>query len=312
MTSINILSIAREVQAPRVHGSDGSSKKDEGNKEKEVIEDEIVPMADDLSPTATQRKKHGIDISLVDFTGKGTWKGEGQAQSRPRQGRSALSPSTSESDEDHTRYISEHYSAALSGYGGDEPCSVEKQKLLEMSALPSLDVINFLFIDDSKVQRRLAERVLSGPLGCEVWNVNSFESGEQALSHVSKLQQHPDVLIVDQNLQSAGGRLFGNEIVAQLKAQGDWQKTVIIGITAEGQDARAAFEAAGCDLVWTKPMPEKFEIQAALHTIQKKRLMNSMDAATVVEEESTEADVGCLTEQLNIHKGSDNVEKEGG
>jgi CheY-like chemotaxis protein len=139
------------------------------------------------------------------------------------------------------------------------------------SGLPGLEVVNILVIDDSKVQRKLAAHVLSGPLGCEVWNVKGFESGEHALRYITSLEKRPDVLMVDQNLRSAGGRLNGNELVAHVIGKGWKEDTVIIGITSEGQDARDAFVKAGCHIVWTKPMPEKYEIQAAIYGIQQNR-----------------------------------------
>ena len=207
-----------------------------------------------------------ISLAMADFTGVCDW---GMARTH-----NFMGCSTSSSDSDTAvEGVKRHFSQVYTGKDetGDIVLDCDAAHATELALLPKVETIQFLVIDDSKIQRRMAERVLSGPLGREVWQVQSVETGEAAIALVSRLVKRPDVLIIDQDLKTAGGRMMGTDVVARLKAQDGWDDTVFIGLTATGQEARDAFIEAGADLVWTKPMPEKFEVQAAIYNFQNKR-----------------------------------------
>lgn len=103
-----------------------------------------------------------------------------------------------------------------------------------------------LVVDDSFLQRKLSTHKLAGSFNGDVWKVLTAETGEMALklcedtiidessrndlptSSAAK-PRIPDVIIIDQNMSGAGGRLYGHEVVASMRNMPAFNDVVIIG-----------------------------------------------------------------------------------
>ena len=102
--------------------------------------------------------------------------------------------------------------------------------------------MKILLIDDclpssNLLQRRLERAV--GPLQSLV--VQSVLTGEDALRLLE--QSHSDekdfdVVVIDQNMHSAGGVLLGHEVVRQIRGRLNLQRTVVIGCTGNAATCR--------------------------------------------------------------------------
>jgi CheY-like chemotaxis protein len=133
--------------------------------------------------------------------------------------------------------------------------------------------IHLLIVDDSLVQRKVTRNKLSGDMGKEVWLVNTAESGERAMQVFNSSATLPDVMIIDQNMISAGGEMLGHEFVAKIRKNPAFRRTIIIGCTAFAEEAKSKMLAAGCDAVWTKPMPSKEQMYAQIQEIRKQKML---------------------------------------
>jgi hypothetical protein len=63
------------------------------------------------------------------------------------------------------------------------------------------------------------------------------------------------VVIIDENMQPAGGELFGHEVVKLMRTQLKMYRTVIIGCSGNVDTSTESFLNAGADTVWAKPTP---------------------------------------------------------
>lgn len=119
-------------------------------------------------------------------------------------------------------------------------------------------------------------RTLGGIIDEVVWMVEGAENGECALNLMETSPSVPDVIIVDQYMETSGGQLLGHEVVAELRRNASFDHAVIIGCTGSMQTAGPFFMEAGCDVVWSKPMPSKEEAQTQIMELLKKRKNNSI------------------------------------
>jgi CheY-like chemotaxis protein len=136
--------------------------------------------------------------------------------------------------------------------------------------------LSVLIIDDSIIQRKLTMRTLGGLIDEVMWMVEGAENGECALNLIETSPRVPDVIIVDQYMETSGGQLLGHEVVAELRRNTSFDTAVIIGCTGSVQEAGPYFLEAGCDAVWSKPMPSKDEAHAQIMTLLQKRQNNSL------------------------------------
>lgn len=131
--------------------------------------------------------------------------------------------------------------------------------------------LSVLIIDDSVIQRKLTMRTLGGLIDEVMWMVEGAENGECALNLIEASPRVPDVIIVDQYMESSGGRLLGHEVVAALRRNSLFDSAVIVGCTGAAEEASPLFLDAGCDAVWSKPMPSKDEARAQIISLLQKR-----------------------------------------
>jgi CheY-like chemotaxis protein len=138
--------------------------------------------------------------------------------------------------------------------------------------VPALSV---LIVDDSITQRKLATKALGGEIDDILWMVDTAENGERAMQLVQNSPRPPDVIIIDQNMESTGGRLLGHEVVAKLRTNIYFRSVVIIGCTGFFEAAERHFIDAGCDAVWPKPIPSKEIAQSQINQfiLLKKRIL---------------------------------------
>ena len=103
------------------------------------------------------------------------------------------------------------------------------------------------------------------------------ENGERAMQLVQTSPRRPDVIIIDQNMEPGGGLMLGHQVVELLRKDKAFDNVVIIGCTGMAEEARQDLLLAGCDAVWSKPMPSREEAQAQIVQIlkNKKSAMNS-------------------------------------
>lgn len=154
-------------------------------------------------------------------------------------------------------------------FGDDDDRS---SKIARVFNSPSLSV---LVVDDSPLQRKLALRSLGGQIDNMMWMIDTAETGERAMQLVQNSPRPPDVIIIDQNMESAGGRLLGHQVVEQLRKNIYFRSVVIIGCTGFFEAAEKHFINAGCDAVWSKPLPSKEIVQSQIHEfiLSKKKLI---------------------------------------
>eukprot|EP00596_Hydrurales_sp_CCMP1899_P010354 CAMPEP_0119033368 /NCGR_PEP_ID=MMETSP1177-20130426/414_1 /TAXON_ID=2985 /ORGANISM="Ochromonas sp, Strain CCMP1899" /LENGTH=341 /DNA_ID=CAMNT_0006990067 /DNA_START=321 /DNA_END=1343 /DNA_ORIENTATION=+ len=112
--------------------------------------------------------------------------------------------------------------------------------------------VNVLIVDDSVVQRKICRVLIAGKVGNDNWMVNTADSGERALQILlsSSKQALPEIILVDQNMSSAGGRILGHELVERIRQNTFFQDVIIIGVTAWAAEAGRYLLEAGCDDVW--------------------------------------------------------------
>lgn len=119
-----------------------------------------------------------------------------------------------------------------------------------------------LVVDDSVVQRKLTRSRLSGKTenGADIDQVmvNTAENGERALAYCNETTVLPDVVLIDEYMNSTGGTLSGHEVVQFIRNNAKLSHILIIGCTAR-PEAKDVLLQAGCDDVWIKPIPCKEE-----------------------------------------------------
>lgn len=162
--------------------------------------------------------------------------------------------------------------------------------------------LSVLIIDDSIIQRKLTMRTLGGLIDEVMWMVEGVENGECALNLMESTPRVPDVIIVDQYMQTSGGRLLGHEVVAELRKNPAFDSAVIIGCTGSADIATPHFLEAGCDAVWSKPMPSKEEAQAQITSFLERRKKNSVRSSNIASAETPAA----ISQSTNSSAGPDN------
>ena len=174
---------------------------------------------------------------------------------------------------------------AFVGSFGQLDCSIgtifqdDFRKTLEQLKLDEQKnhALSVLIVDDSVIQRKLSQKVLGGMIDEVMWMVECAENGERAMQLVQTSPRRPDVIIIDQNMEPGGGLMLGHQVVELLRKDKAFDNVVIIGCTGMAEEARQDLLLAGCDAVWSKPMPSREEAQAQIVQIlrNKKKSMNA-------------------------------------
>jgi CheY-like chemotaxis protein len=158
------------------------------------------------------------------------------------------------------------------GHTGPFDCSIGNIFQEDFTVPQSFDMVvhnkrdnalSVLIVDDSVIHRKITMKALGGLIDEVMWMVDSAENGESAMSFVQKTKI-PDVIIIDQNMESTGGRMLGHQVVELLKQDPAFDHVVIIGCTGMSEIAHRDLMRAGCDAVWSKPMPSRNEAQAQI------------------------------------------------
>jgi CheY-like chemotaxis protein len=144
------------------------------------------------------------------------------------------------------------------------------------------NALSVLIVDDSVIHRKLSQKVLGGMIDEVMWMVECAENGERAMQLVQTSPRRPDVIIIDQNMEPGGGRMLGHEVVELLRKDNAFDHVVIIGCTGMAETARKDLLLAGCDAVWSKPMPSREQAQAQIVQILRNKKnpnlnLNSLD-----------------------------------
>ena len=133
-----------------------------------------------------------------------------------------------------------------------------------MSPRRGSKALSVLIVDDSIIHRKLTMKTLGGVIDEVMWMCDSAENGETAIQLVRNSMKIPDVIIIDQNMESTGGRMLGHQVVELLRQDSQFDNVVIIGCTGMSELAHRDLLGAGCDAVWSKPMPSREEAQAQI------------------------------------------------
>ena len=143
-----------------------------------------------------------------------------------------------------------------------------------------------LVVDDSVVQRKLTRSRLSGKpensADIDQIMVNTAENGERALAYCNETSVLPDVVIIDEYMNSTGGSLSGHEVVQSIRNNAKLSHILIIGCTAR-LEAKEILMQAGCDDVWIKPIPSKDE---AMRQILILRNLKYMQRGNIIQNNS--------------------------
>ena len=130
------------------------------------------------------------------------------------------------------------------------------------------DRLSVLLVDDSTAACKLLVRRLKS-LRC---NVSTFvaSTGEEALRLCE--EKAFDLILLDENMQPAGGILLGHEVVRELRVRLGMDRTVIIGCTGNEATCRGDFMLSGADEVWSKPTPPTDEMIQCIMKARRKRI----------------------------------------
>ena len=171
--------------------------------------------------------------------------------------------------------VADNCTSQSDGFGSSQRNIPPKAHQGDKSNLDAIiSSLSVLVVDDSLVDRKMSQKCLSGEYGQEMWVVHTAVNGEMALQYCSSSSLHPDVIIIDQNMESAGGIMLGTEVVKNLRANYGLRDVIIIGCTGFGDVVKESFLSSGCDAVWQKPIPNRDEAMAHIRNIRYKRALS--------------------------------------
>ena len=200
------------------------------------------------STHASVKKK--LDVFIGDDATEGEWKRRGSDRDRGTAGHAFFG---------HAR----PFDCSIGNIFGDfvKPGSF---KIHSISPRRSRQALSVLIVDDSIIHRKITMKALGGLIDEVMWVCDSAENGETAIQLVRNSIKVPDVIIIDQDMESTGGRMLGHQVVELLRQDTDFDNVVIIGCTGMSELAQRDLLGAGCDAVWSKPMPSRDEAQGQI------------------------------------------------
>ena len=117
----------------------------------------------------------------------------------------------------------------------------------------------------------------TGPFKGLGWKFEHFETAEQLLERIHATGvPRADMVVVDINMESAGGKLKGTEAAALLAEDPARPRAVVI-CSGNGLDALAEVGTPdgsmprGVDLVWAKPIPPQKQMLKDLRDVVSRR-----------------------------------------
>lgn len=171
---------------------------------------------------------------------------------------------------------------ALNGYLITLPYSQRcPQKKEALAPLP--DNVKVFIIDDSAINRRCVERCMMKAVNNKTWQFFQFETIEAAKP---SLEDSPHIIVLDENLESRGGRITGSQFLSELK---DFKGGII---SASGDpDMGCEHLALGAHKAWGKPLPRIDIIKADLAEVFENIDMSSIGNHTRTDTTYTKRDV---------------------
>ena len=114
-----------------------------------------------------------------------------------------------------------------------------------------------LLVDDSKAATKLLRRRIEMCSDrAKSWDFSVVaQTGEEALALCRANKGAFDVVVMDQNMQAAGGVLLGHETIRLLREELHMHRTIMIGCSGNADTCEPLFLEAGADGMWTKPTP---------------------------------------------------------
>lgn len=113
-----------------------------------------------------------------------------------------------------------------------------------------------LVIEDHPDTRELLRLVLE----MEGYEIAEARSGEEGVSKAKEFA--PDLILMDISL---AGKINGREATRQLRADPQFDDTIIVALTAHAmKEDRETTLAHGCDSFWTKPILDFPEFQRVI------------------------------------------------
>ena len=114
-----------------------------------------------------------------------------------------------------------------------------------------------LLVDDSKAATKLLRRRIENCSDrAKSWDLQVVaRTGEEAIKICRGNKGSFDIVIMDQNMQAAGGFLLGHETIRIMREELNMHRTVMVGCSGNAETCDTLFIEAGADGVWTKPTP---------------------------------------------------------
>jgi hypothetical protein len=137
--------------------------------------------------------------------------------------------------------------------------------------------LSVLILDDFFIQRKLTTSTFGGLIDEVNWRVEGTQNGEGGNDYsmqtsAAPIVSVPDVIIVDQCMESSGGDLQGQDMVAELRRRTVFDSTVILGCSGLAAGAGPPLLlGAGCDAVWSRPLPSREEAYAQITALLEQR-----------------------------------------
>jgi CheY-like chemotaxis protein len=144
----------------------------------------------------------------------------------------------------------------------DDICTMMKRATLGGSAAAmkggeaAMQPFKVLIADDDLFNRMVmrtklmdAQEFKGLSAACEL-----VENGEGALEKLQDGKEVFDVLIFDEHMENAGGKLKGSQVIRQLREAGCKAVIISCSVCCTAEDNKS-YKAAGADICWSKPYP---------------------------------------------------------
>ena len=136
-----------------------------------------------------------------------------------------------------------------------------------------------LVVDDSKMNQKMMGRKFKiGEFIDLEWDVEFAYTGEEALQMLERGSAY-DVIVMDENLQDAGGVLLGTDATRLIREREGGERAIIVGHSANQTKAdKEKGRASGQDWFWPKPPPTGGEmLQDVMRLWGEKRMEKKED-----------------------------------
>jgi len=118
--------------------------------------------------------------------------------------------------------------------------------------------LRVLVVDAIQInQKMMARRLAGGELKELKWKVEFANTGEEAMQRLEGAGGGFDVIVMDENMQSADGVLTDTTKLIRSSEEGGEERTIIVGLSGNCTDEdKEAMLRSGQDLFWEKPAPK--------------------------------------------------------